>query len=294
MKKLFQYLILMLTAAIFLTACSESDERRHPLYIKALQDRNEGNGKDAAEKLCELLKRRPRSIYVHKLLATVYDEMLNDPAAAVYHYKAYLQAMPEAADAEEVQAWLTQAEKRCYIELNQRFGKETALPETAGEEKTTALEKAPENPETSADAAPGVQTAGSVPEKPVEKPQSENELIAAKDAEIAELKVKLSQYQVRYNLMRQEVERVRKNRKTPANPTGGKAVELPQTAEGATQYKVVAGDTPGSIARKVYGKSSLHHIIMRANPQLDARKMRPGMVLNIPAIEKKTTQGNAR
>ena len=293
MKKILQYLILMLTVAIFLTACSEGDERRHPLYIKALQDRNEGNGKDAAEKLCELLKRRPRSIYTHKLLASVYDEMLNEPASAVFHYKAYLQAMPDAADAEEVNAWLVQAEKRCYIELYKRFGKDAALTETATAENAAAAESAPENTESSAGGTSAVQTAEKSPEKAAEKTSVESEIIAAKDAEIAELKVKLSQYQVRYNTMRQEVERVRKMRKNPA-AAAEKTVELPQTAEGVTQYKVVAGDTPGSIARKVYGKSSLYYVIMRANPQLDARKMRPGMVLNIPAIDKNQVQGNAQ
>ena len=47
-------------------------------------------------------------------------------------------------------------------------------------------------------------------------------------------------------------------------------------------YTVVSGDSPGRIARKVYGKSSMYNLIMQANPKLDARKLRPGMKLIIP------------
>ena len=167
MKNLFLSGVLLLLTACIFTGCSESDERRHPLYIKALQDRENGNGKDAAEKLCELLKRRPRSIYTHKLLAAVYDEMLNEPAKAVYHYQAYLQAMPEAADAEEVNAWLLQAEKRCYNQLKQRFEKADTLPGTA------ATEKAPAPAEVADTAAAASEKAPETADKP-EKIQGSN------------------------------------------------------------------------------------------------------------------------
>ena len=296
MKKLLQNFILMLAAAMFLTACSEGDERRHPLYIKALQDRQDGNGQDAAEKLSELLKRRPRSIYTHKLLASVYDEMLNDPIAAVYHYKAYLQAMPEASDAEEVKAWLQQAEKRCYEDLNQRFGPKAASPENPSPEPPVAPSETlstdpPAEPDSNAENITGSSKEKTEPAA-VDAPQAENALIAAKDAEIAELKNKLEQYKVRYNSMRNEVERVRKQRKNTAAKANQVPADLPQTVGETTRYKVVAGDTPGGIARKVYGKSSLYYVILQANPQTDARKLRPGMILNIPKIGKNTAQGN--
>ena len=71
MKNLFRYSIITLFSAIILTGCGEADERRHPLYIKALQDQQTGDGAAAAEKLNELLKRRPRSIHTHKLRAAI-------------------------------------------------------------------------------------------------------------------------------------------------------------------------------------------------------------------------------
>ncbi len=285
MKNLFFSGVLLLLAACIFTGCSESDERRHPLYIKALQDRENGNGKAAAEKLCELLKRRPRSIYTHKLLAAVYDEMLNEPAKAVYHYQAYLQAMPEAADAEEVNAWLLQAEKRCYNQLKQRFEKADTLPETA------VTEKAPAPAEVADTAAAASEKAPETADKP-EKIAQNDELSAAKAAQIAQLQQELAQYRNRYYAIRSEVEKLRKLRKNPAQPAA--AAVTTGNASTLRQYKVVNGDTFGSIARKVYGKSSLYPIILQANPQADARKLRPGMVLNIPEINKKPTQGAAR
>ena len=38
-------------------------------------------------------------------------------------------------------------------------------------------------------------------------------------------------------------------------------------------YKVQPGDTPGSIARKYYGKASMYEIIMKANPQIKDAKL---------------------
>ena len=285
MKNLLLSGMFLFFAACIFTGCSEGDERRHPLYVKALQDRENGNGKDAAEKLCELLKRRPRSIYTHKLLAAVYDEMLNEPAKAVYHYQAYLQAMPEAADAEEVAAWLPQAEKRCYNQLKQRYEKADIPPETAAETVPAATETA-----KASQTAPAVDSQETPAE--LQTPAEKNELLAAKDTQIAELQQKLAQYQNRYYAIRHEVEKLRKLRRSSANPAAAAAPA--HSAASSRQYKVVNGDTPGSIARKVYGKSSLYQVILRANPQIDARKLRPGMVLNIPEIEKKSTQGAAR
>ena len=298
MKSWFKIIMLVFSAVSLLSGCSEADERRHPLYIKAMQDRQAGNGKDAAEKLNELLKRRPRSIYTHKLLASVYDEMLNDPASAVYHYKTYLQSMPEASDAEEVKAWLTQAEKRSYEELAIRFGKTAATAEVPENKQVAAPEK---EPNTELPAVPESNTANTAehadknPPLPTADNASGNrEIIAARDAEISELKNKLAQYQVRYNAIRQEVEKLRKLRQKPVAVTVPEPANSAVSTGGYRQYKVVAGDTPGGIARKVYGKSSLYYIIMQANPRVDARKLRPGMNLNIPPLptNKNTVQGN--
>ena len=50
-------------------------------------------------------------------------------------------------------------------------------------------------------------------------------------------------------------------------------------------YKVQAGDTPGSIARKFYGKASMYEVIMKANPQIkDAKLIQIGTELKVPKL----------
>ena len=306
MKNLLRYSFALFAAAMIFSGCSEGDERRHPLYRKALQDQQSGKGADAAEKLCELLKRRPRSIYAHKLLATVYDEMLNDPASAVYHYQKYLESLPDAVDSEEVQAWRMQAEKRHYQLLHERFSKETVSPMPG------TSEKAPEEPVKNADHTVQPETPASSTEEitaaaehsssaPAAGTAGENinEEIAVRDKQIAELQLKLARYQARHKAMRQEVEKMRKerqNQKRSATQINQSAAAEPSPAAAAvqSQYKVVNGDTPGSIARKVYGKSSLYYVIMQANPQVNARKLRPGTILNIPHRIENQDQRSAR
>ena len=287
MKKLLRYFLLLIFA-VAVAGCRESDERRHPLYIKALQDQQNGKGQDAADKLSELLKRRPRSAYTHKLLASIYDEMLNEPANAVYHYQAYLQAMPEAADAEEVKAWCTQAEKRCYEALHERFGKATEAVQPKAVGQVVA--------EVPATVTPGTLPAAAekTPLPPDNALLKKDEIIAAKDKEITELKQKLSQYQTSYNAMRKELEKLRAQLTQRTQPVAAVETKKPVSKSNIRQYKVVSGDTPGGIARKVYGKSSLYYLIMRANPQVDARRLRPGMILNIPQYKEKSEQENSR
>ncbi|HLO42124.1 MAG TPA: LysM peptidoglycan-binding domain-containing protein [Phycisphaerales bacterium] len=58
------------------------------------------------------------------------------------------------------------------------------------------------------------------------------------------------------------------------------------------QYKVQAGDSFESIAKKRYGSSSMHTVIARANPFIDPRRLRPGRVILIP-LDPQNIQGKA-
>ena len=50
-------------------------------------------------------------------------------------------------------------------------------------------------------------------------------------------------------------------------------------------YVVRPGDNPGSIAKKFYGKASLHELILKANPQIKDPKQIPiGTKLRIPKL----------
>ena len=101
-RNVLRYL-LSATFLLLLTAgCSEGDERKHPLYQKGVRAHSSGKGGEAAENFRKLLQRRPSAVYTHLKLATVYDELLNQPLLAVLHYQLYLAANPDAPDTEDV------------------------------------------------------------------------------------------------------------------------------------------------------------------------------------------------
>lgn len=272
MKKI----LLMMCAAILLSGCGKSDERNHPLFQKGKRAQSVGNGEEAAEFFHKFLARRPGSVYVHLQLATVYDELLDEPLTAAYHYRQYLRLVPDAPDAEEVRSWLKICEKRCYENLKKEFSESPAatadeLPATpavapAAGSGTTATTETASTPAAPADSA---DTAAS----------------AAAEKELKELKLLLEQYRSRHQLMQRELEKFRQTT-APANtaaPDTTANAGATDTAAART-YRVQPGDTPGGIARKVYGKSSLYTVILRANPDLDARKLKPGMLIKVPQL----------
>lgn len=269
MKKLLG----LLAAILILAGCGEGDERRHPLFLKGERAQTAGNGKEAAECFAELLKRRPHGIYVHIKLASVYDELLKQPLSAAYHYRQYLLHYPDAPDAEEVRSWLDVCEKRCYEDLKKRF---EVSAESIAEAKSVSAdsELVPEPDKKTADSADKTPT-GDIPA---------NE---AAQKEIAELKSLLEQYRIRHRMVMQELEKLRRS---AAQVSVSKPETAPAPPDNTTTgaenqvavYRILPGDTPGKIARKVYGKSSLYTIILRANPGLDERKLRPGMTIKLP------------
>jgi nucleoid-associated protein YgaU len=76
----------------------------------------------------------------------------------------------------------------------------------------------------------------------------------------------------------------------PANGAGGPSMQV--TPPKFEQYKVQAGDSFESIAKKRYGASSMHTVIARANPFIDPRRLRPGRVILIP-LDPQNIQGKA-
>jgi nucleoid-associated protein YgaU len=85
---------------------------------------------------------------------------------------------------------------------------------------------------------------------------------------------------------------------TPSVPiaanTGGvisSRIDPPPPAPGATSdsssprtHVVRQGETYASIAKVVYGSESYFPHLIRANPMIEARKLRPGMTINIPPV----------
>ena len=80
--------------------------------------------------------------------------------------------------------------------------------------------------------------------------------------------------------------------KTTADPVApaanSSAADAPASQSGTTArtHTVQRGETLSSIAKAVYGEARQYKAILAANPGLDATKMRPGTVLQLPPVSK--------
>ncbi len=89
---------------------------------------NEKSGRNflQAEKLLhEFLLVKPLSLRGHLELAYLYQDDLDNPLKAAYHYRRYLEIAPDATDAEEVKALLDASERRLLERLAAQHGKTT-------------------------------------------------------------------------------------------------------------------------------------------------------------------------
>ncbi|MDA0803613.1 MAG: LysM domain-containing protein [Planctomycetota bacterium] len=64
----------------------------------------------------------------------------------------------------------------------------------------------------------------------------------------------------------------------------GEPIRTPVAGSSLRTYTVKPGDIPGRIAQTQLGSAKHVDALLQANPGLDPRKMKPGMVINIPNI----------
>ncbi|MDD5727127.1 MAG: LysM peptidoglycan-binding domain-containing protein [Victivallales bacterium] len=115
MNKLFHGIILFFVLAGF-CGCSfrNADENSHPLFIRAEKARKANEFELAAQYYNRYLGINPESSKTHLLLASLYDENLDLPLSAVYHYQRFLELAPNSPEAGNVEKWLAAAKKKYY------------------------------------------------------------------------------------------------------------------------------------------------------------------------------------
>ena len=79
-----KYGLLFAILLLFATGCGQGDPARHPMMLKGDQYRKEGNFELAEKFYLKFVEQRPDSALGHRTLATLYDESLADPAAALF------------------------------------------------------------------------------------------------------------------------------------------------------------------------------------------------------------------
>jgi len=97
----------LLALALCLSGCipgdSRVEEEKDPHFQRGINLVNSQDFKGAVEEFEKALETNPRSAAAHFQLGWLYDNKVNDSAAAIYHYQRHLQLMPDSDRARSVQ-----------------------------------------------------------------------------------------------------------------------------------------------------------------------------------------------
>jgi LysM repeat protein len=120
-KKTFRTSMLPALIVLVIIGCGPPREGSHPLRIKAATQIKIQKYDEAVKSLKQYLKVNPESGRTHQLLAQLYDENLNRPELAVYHYMLCLEEDPHIRGASDIRKFLASARKRAYNRLKKEY-----------------------------------------------------------------------------------------------------------------------------------------------------------------------------
>jgi LysM repeat protein len=236
---------------------SQTDEQREPHFLAGKNHSSAMDYPAAVSSYEQALEVNPKSASAHFELGWLFDQKIQEPAEAIYHYNQYLKLRPGAGDGETVRTRImackqalaqtvslgpvTQTLQREFDKLAEKNKK---LEEEASEWQSryySLMKQMPTNPP----------------------------LVAAQSARPAPL-VGAGE------TVTPVVNRSQTGSATRPSSSPASAPTPPATMRSHT---VKSGETPSLIARQ-YGVKV--EALMAANPRLDARRMRPGQPLNVP------------
>jgi len=241
---------MLLSGSLILSGCipssqGQSDEEKEPHFLAGSSKVNALDYKGAIESFEKALKVNPESSAAHFELGWLLDQKAGDPAGAIYHYERYLRLRPNAKNAEIVKQQIT----ACKQELA----------------RTVSL--------------------GPVSDKQqreLEKTAEENKRLTEENKRLAEELAKWRSTAATQPGTTGNRAQVASGSLPQAGSPPGKTNSLAQeslTAAPKRSYTIKAGDTLSSIAKqygiKVEG-------LKTANPKLDERRLRVGLVINLP------------
>ena len=285
-------LLLSAAAALLLGGCNDyvGKEKSHPLIIKAGKEKSAGEYKEAARCYEEFLLICPKSSFTHNELAALYNDYLNDPLQAVYHYRKWLEMNPnDKTSYEDIRILAETAQKNLFKKLKEEY-KDSAEAKKSDEELQKLKEQL-------------AQAQSSLKQYEEQNQKMKEKLLAVKEE-----REKINAQTMARNRQNQQPAAGKKAQadqpkdqgpaKQTAQTTGktgkGQAVKNAQaaaktksqpTSGGASgTYTVQKGDTLMKIARKCYGNSRYYYLIAEANRAKLGNKnqIRIGQTLVIP------------
>ncbi len=224
-----------------------ADEEKEPQFLIGRSRVNAMNFVGAIEAFEQALEKNPQSAAAHFELGWLNAEKESDPAAAIYHYQKYLKLRPTASNAETI--------KEHIFRLKQDLAK-GVLPMPASNELQKQLEQVVEENRRLSEELDGLKT------RTVTASSAANRLV-------------VSPQTARTNSPVQPVQ----TRTTPQTSPPGVTRQVASTTTTQRQHRILAGDTPSSIARRYNVRLES---LLTANPALNPRRLRVGESLVIP------------
>jgi len=257
-------LLLLCAAGCIPTRDGTQDEQREPHFLRGQESVRQRDHKGAAEAFERALEANPRSASAHFELGLLFEQHLNDPATAIYHFQRFLKLRPTSDKAEIVR----QRVNNCKMELAKLFLIAPNAPSVQKEMdklKTEVERLGLENHQLrrhvevlTAQAAARSATAASTPAG----------VVAAQAAPAAKALPAAPGSP--------------RPATTPVTFTAPVARQKPPTpsAPAPRTHTVKQGDIPEAIARRYGVKLAA---LLAANPGLDPRRMKIGQTINLPA-----------
>jgi len=236
-------------------------DSRNPHYIIAAKLMDQGKFQDSATAFQRCLRRSPNCVSVHLQLGLLYEDKLEQPLAAAYHYRQYLKMRPNANDAHAVQQWLRRVEKELCLQFS------AALEHNINHDDEKTLVHPAVDPETSTRAITPRER------RLAHRIRELNSEVLLLREVLAADRAKTSQFPP-------------PPLPAPAAPDAARSAVLPAHPKKQQQHIVAKGDTLIKISRKCYGTDQYWTRIRDANAKVITGKntLVPGMRLTIPAI----------
>lgn len=120
-SKLFCGLFSAVISLLLIGGCGPQSAGSHPLMIRAESYARQQKYDKAAKDIKQYLLVNPESAYAHRRLAQIYDENLDRPELAVYHYTLCLEINPYIIGHNDVKKYLASARRRAYDRMKEEY-----------------------------------------------------------------------------------------------------------------------------------------------------------------------------
>lgn len=101
--------------------CGRADAERRDAgdrYLRRAREARDAEDVAGAIRWCEkALRRRPDSAAAHRELALISDHFQQDPLAALYHYRRYLELRPDSAERADVEEMMATCSRKLAAQL---------------------------------------------------------------------------------------------------------------------------------------------------------------------------------